>query len=253
MVSFTHHNIRLDDGTLTKPEIGFLLSDSPWFLAAKRIIEFAFRGDIAGKRIVDLGCLEGGYTVEFARMGMEALGIEVRRSNFAACEYVRAHLALPNLRFVRDDVWNIKKYGEFDAVFCCGLLYHLDRPLEFLKMISPLCRRLLILNTHLARETPNPNFSLGEMTEHEGVPGRWLHEFDPTSPDLDPEEIRWSSWSNPRSFWPRQEYILDALRKFGFGMVFEQFDYVGDNISDEMRHGYYATHDRRMLIGIKSP
>src|SRR5438046_82659 len=35
MVSFTHHNIRLDDGTLTKPEIGFLLSDSPWFLAAK--------------------------------------------------------------------------------------------------------------------------------------------------------------------------------------------------------------------------
>ena len=73
MVSFTHHNIRLDDGTLTKPEIGFLLSDSPWFLAAKRIIEFAFRGDIAGKRIVDLGCLEGGYTVEFARMGMEAL------------------------------------------------------------------------------------------------------------------------------------------------------------------------------------
>ena len=91
------------------------------------------------------------------------------------------------------------------------------------------------------------------MTEHEGVPGRWLHEFDPAAPDFDPEEIRWSSWSNPRSFWPRQEYILDALRKFGFGMVFEQFDYVGDNISDEMRHGYYATHDRRMLIGIKSP
>jgi hypothetical protein len=63
MVSFTHHNIRLDDGTLTKPEIGFLLSESPWFLAAKRTIELAFQGDIAGKRLVDLGCLEGGYTV----------------------------------------------------------------------------------------------------------------------------------------------------------------------------------------------
>jgi 2-polyprenyl-3-methyl-5-hydroxy-6-metoxy-1,4-benzoquinol methylase len=84
MVSFTHHNIRLDDGTLTKPEIGFLLSESPWFLAAKRTLEVTFHGNIAGKRIVDLGCLEGGYTVEFARMGFEALGIEVRKSNFCS-------------------------------------------------------------------------------------------------------------------------------------------------------------------------
>jgi len=104
MPSFSYHNIRLDDGTLTRPEVGFLLSESPWFLAAKRTIELAFPGDIAGKRIVDLGCLEGGYTVEFARMGFEALGIEVRRDNFAACEYVKAHLDLANLRFARDDV-----------------------------------------------------------------------------------------------------------------------------------------------------
>jgi len=119
---------------------------------------------MAGKRIADLGCLEGGYTVEFARMGFEALGIEVRRSNFAACEYVRAHLHLPNLHFARDDVWNIEKYGTFDAIFCSGLLYHLDRPIEFIKLISGLCRRLIILNTHVARETINPNFPLSDMT-----------------------------------------------------------------------------------------
>jgi 2-polyprenyl-3-methyl-5-hydroxy-6-metoxy-1,4-benzoquinol methylase len=94
MISFTHHNIRLDDGTFTKPEIGFLTSEFAWFLAAKRAIEVTFQDGMAGKRIVDLGCLEGGYTVEFARMGFDALGIEVRKNNFAACEYVRAHLAL---------------------------------------------------------------------------------------------------------------------------------------------------------------
>src|SRR5918911_1379577 len=133
MVSFTHHNVRLDDGTLTKPEAAFLLSESPWFLAAKRTIDLAFQGQVAGKRIADLGCLEGGYTVEFARMGMEAVGLEVRHSNFAACEYVQARVDLSNLRFVHDDVWNIRKHGEFDAIFCCGLLYHLDRPVEFLR------------------------------------------------------------------------------------------------------------------------
>ena len=253
MISFTHHNIQLDDGTFTKPDIGFLTSEFAWFLAAKRAIEVTFQDGMAGKRIADLGCLEGGYTVEFARMGFEALGIEVRRSNFAACEYVRAHLHLPNLHFARDDVWNIEKYGMFDAIFCSGLLYHLDRPIEFIKMISGLCRRLIILNTHVARETLNPNFPLSDMTEHEGVRGRWLQEFDPASPDLDQEEIRWSSWGNARSFWPCQEYILDALRQGGFDMVFEQFDFLGDNISYEMTQGYYAMHDRRMLVGIKSP
>jgi hypothetical protein len=89
------------------------------------------------------------------------------------------------------------------------------------------------------------------MTENKGVTGRWLQEFDPTSPDLDLEEIRWSSWGNPRSFWPRQECILDTLRQCGFAMIFEQFDFVGENISHEMTCGYYATHDRRMLVGIK--
>jgi SAM-dependent methyltransferase len=252
MVSFTYHNIRLDDGTLTKPEIGFLLSESPWFSSARRTIELSFGDAVTGKRIVDLGCLEGGYTVEFARMGMDALGIEVRQTNFAACEHVKAHVDLPNLRFARDDVWNIQKYGEFDAIFCSGLLYHLDRPLEFLKMISPLCGRVIILNTHVAREPPNSNFSLGEMTEHEGASGKWYHEFDPASPDLDQEEIRWSSWGNPQSFWPRQEYILDTLRQAGFAMIFEQFDFVGESISHEMTRGYYATHDRRMLVGIKT-
>jgi SAM-dependent methyltransferase len=252
MPSFSYHNIQLDDGTLTKPEMGFLLSESPWFLAAKRAIDVTFHGDLSGKRIVDLGCLEGGYTVEFARMGFEALGIEVRKNNFAACEHVKAHVDLPNLRFARDNVWNVQKYGEFDAVFCCGILYHLDRPIEFLKIISPLCRKLLILNTHIAKERPNQNFPLGETVEHEGASGRWLHEFDPAWPDLDQEEIRWSSWGNPQSFWPRQEYILGTLRQCGFAMIFEQFDFVSGDISHEMMHGFYATHDRRMLVGVKT-
>jgi hypothetical protein len=43
-----------------------------------------------GLRIADLGCLEGGYAVEFTRMGFsEVVGIEVRKSNFANCMFVK--------------------------------------------------------------------------------------------------------------------------------------------------------------------
>jgi hypothetical protein len=46
------------------------------------MLNLVFPDGLRGKRIADLGCLEGGYAVEFARLGMNATGIEVRDSNF---------------------------------------------------------------------------------------------------------------------------------------------------------------------------
>ena len=129
-VEFTAHNIRLDDGTLTKPDVGHSMDAYPWFVSARRILETVFPGDKHNLRLADLGCLEGGYAVEFARMGFQVLGIDVREANIAACNYVKSETNLPNLKFVKDDVLNITKYGVFDVVFCCGLLYHLDKPAQ---------------------------------------------------------------------------------------------------------------------------
>src|SRR6516225_770308 len=125
-VEFSAHNIRLDDGTLTKPDNGYSMEVYPWFVSARRILETVFPGDKKHLRLADLGCLEGGYAVQFARIGFQVLGIEVRKENFAACQYVKANTRLPSLDFVFDNAWNIARYGSFDAVFCCGLLYHLD-------------------------------------------------------------------------------------------------------------------------------
>ena len=147
---FTAHSIRLGDGTFTIAGASRGIESDPRFLAAKRALDVVFPGDRKGLRIADLGCLEGGYTVELARLGFEAVGIEVRKTNFDACEYVRARVGLPNLRFVNDDAWNIERYGPFDAVFCCGVFYHLDCPNEFLRLLSRVTRRLLILQTHFA-------------------------------------------------------------------------------------------------------
>lgn len=66
-----------------------------------------FSEGFTGKRIVDLGCLEGDYTVEFARSGFDALGIEVRQGNFENCQRVKAGTNLSTLEFARDDVLNL--------------------------------------------------------------------------------------------------------------------------------------------------
>ena len=172
-----------------------------------------FPGDKNHYRLADLGCLEGGFAVEFARMGFQVLGIEVREANMAACNYVKANTNLPNLEFIKDDARNIAKYGVFDVVFCCGLLYHLDKPKEFLNTLSAVTTKLLILQTHFSTDTkktdtknkehrpstalprwsgiarkllarvkrhdPDPadKFNLSELTENETLRGRWYTEL----------------------------------------------------------------------------
>ena len=215
---FTAHNIMLDDGTLTKPELSWQMQDLPLMQFALRFLRLAFPDGFGDKSIVDLGCLEGGYAVEFARAGFSALGIEVRSSNFENCQRVKRATSLPRLDFVCDDVRNLEKYGSFDAVFCCGLLYHLDKPRAFMEQMSHVCRRVLIVDTHVAADRPNSKFTVSEITENEELTGRWFSEFHD---EKQRRADRWSSWDNAKSFWPMKRDLIDALRQLGFSMVVE--------------------------------
>jgi 2-polyprenyl-3-methyl-5-hydroxy-6-metoxy-1,4-benzoquinol methylase len=274
-VEFTAHNIRLDDGTCTKPDVWYTMEEYPWFISAQKILELTFPGDKRQLRIADLGCLEGGYTVEFARMGFQSVGLEVRDSNIAACRYVKSKTYLHNLEFVQDDAWNIAKYGSFDAVFCCGLFYHIGRPRQFLDVLSSVTKRLMILQTHFAeeqhrasvfpkrlrrilsrvvptQETGTTTRKLSRLTKNEGLPGRWYTEFRTAKSFRHCGNNRWASWDNRRSFWIQREYLLQSIRDVGFDIVLEQFDSLGPDIAHALTRGYYKVQDRGAFIGIRS-
>lgn len=251
-ITFTAHNIQLDDGSFTQPDIGYCIADHPWLQAAKRVLNLVFPGDKRHLRLADLGCLEGGYSVEFARMGFQVLGVEVRESNLVACRYIKEKTNLPNLEFVKDDVWNIAQYGNFDAIFCCGLLYHLNQPKKFLEILSSLTNRVLILQTHFSTNEQTEIFNLSELVENEALEGRWYTEFGSDEEFSKREDAKWSSWENRSSFWVRREYLLKTIQEIGFDIVLEQFDSLTPDIVDSMLHGYYKTHTRGTFIGIKS-
>ena len=255
-LEFTAHNIRLDDGTCTRSTQEPSVESDAWFVSAKRILDIAFPGDRRAIRVADLGCLEGGYAVEFARMGFEVLGVEVRDSNFAACQYVKSRTNLPNLTFVKDDAWNIASHGRFDAVFCSGLLYHFDRPKEFLGLVSSVTRKVAIFQTHfsdaLRDGTTVQKFGLSGLEANEGLPGRWFGEFASDEAFEKREDLKWAAWENRRSFWIVREYLLQALLDAGFDTVLEQFDGLGPDIARSMLNGYYATDSRGTFIGMKS-
>lgn len=211
-MGFAGHNIALPDGTETLPGTPLIASNGICQAALRMMDLVAVHGERAFTRVADLGCLEGGYAAAFARAGYDVLGVEARTQNYRRCQYVASRLDLPHLNFVQDDARHLASYGEFDVVFCAGLLYHLDEPDAFLRMLGTVTARLLILQTH---------FSVRPDSTHEGRRGHWY--ADSTTED-DP----FGSHGNPRSFWMTERDLLAAVRDAGFGMVLTQHDYLDD-------------------------
>lgn len=179
-----------------------------------------------GASVADLGCLHGSYTLEFARAGYEAAGIEVRPDSYAVCR----DRAVPGCEFINDDVRNIAAHGPFDATFCCGLLYHLDEPVKYLRVLGEVTRKLLILQTHV---------SLAPDAENEEKAGHWYGE----PPVSEQASAPWSSWGNERSFWLAKPDLIAAVQEAGFGLVLE----VRDSQADVR-----GAPDRIMLAGVKT-
>jgi SAM-dependent methyltransferase len=263
---FTAHNIVLSDGSETKPGAP-VLADTPTAQAALRIARAVCPPPA---RVVDLGCLEGGYAVEFARAGYTVVGIDARARNIARCTHVLQGTGLnERLSFKLDDVRNLASFGRFDVAFCRGLLYHLDNPIAFLRQLGECTTRLLILETHFAESKRNKNFWLGRVTEHEGVPGRWFREVPRTKLNhvadrnfgrwyTKPPKMDWSannmerasraSWNNAASFWVMKRHLLKAMQtQAGFDIVCQQFDALYDIVSDT----YDEDQSRAVFIGIK--
>jgi SAM-dependent methyltransferase len=247
---FSAHNIEFGDGTRTMGD-GELLADHRWCLSAKRTLRLIYGENIKGRRIADLGCLEGGYAVEFARMGMEVVGLEVRSSNIENCLRVKDRAGLPNLQFFQDDVWNLPDYGQFDAIFCCGLLYHLDRPREFLHLLGRASRDAVLVNTCFApRELTDSEAPLSEMTEHESLPGRWYKEHNGEA-EKELDQMKWASWGNQKSFWPTREALCETLGESGFDIVFEQHDAARKQLLVAGRPNPQRRSVRAMFVGIR--
>ena len=249
-----------------------LAKSALWTSIEKTLSLFTSAEERAGMRAVDLGCLEGGYSVELARMGLDTLGIEAREESVQKCNYVKDNVGLPNLHFAMDDVRNLGKYGKFDVTLCYGLLYHLNDPVSFLKTVSECTTKILFLNTHFAadrdtryelgflnrfviapfqkrinnRKSPW-NFRLSPIQENEGYSGRWFREWSKGTRKEKVEKLLWASYNNDRSFWLQKKDLTRALHAAGFTSVFEQFDFTGDLLP----HDYTEKNSRTMFVAIK--
>lgn len=117
-----------------------------------RLEMFAHRaGTLQGKRILELGPLEGGHSLQLARQGATVVGIEGHESNYERCLYIKELFNLTNVQFVHGDLrsYDLDSLGRFDAVFNVGVLYHLDEPWKLLTSLGKMAEKMFVA-THCA-------------------------------------------------------------------------------------------------------
>jgi SAM-dependent methyltransferase len=214
---WTAHNIRLGEDLFTRDSSA---SGDEWRVLRVRQLVHDLIGPISGLRVLDLGCLEGLYAIEFALQGAEVVAIEGREANIEKARFAKETLALDKLELIQDDVRNLsaEEFGSFDLVLCIGLLYHLDAPdvFVFLEQLGSVCTRLAIVDTHIALAARATRDYRGRQ-----YAGLSFVEHSPAASDEEREQHLWASLDNIESFWPTEPLLLRALSKVGFTTIAE--------------------------------
>jgi SAM-dependent methyltransferase len=110
-------------------------------------------GRLKGKRVLDLGCNAGFWSLLAVEAGCEhVVGIDARPAHIEQADLVfRANDVDPRrYRFLQDNVFegDLAAWGgPFDVVLCLGLLYHVCKPMELLERVSAVNRDLLLIDS----------------------------------------------------------------------------------------------------------
>lgn len=112
-------------------------------------------GSLAGKRVLDLGCNAGFWSLAAIEHDCDyVLGIDGRAMHIEQAELVFETRGVARHRydFCRANVFDLTSHdlGTFDVVFCLGLFYHIAKHVSLLEWIARLNTDVLVIDTNLS-------------------------------------------------------------------------------------------------------
>jgi tRNA (mo5U34)-methyltransferase len=112
-------------------------------------------GSLAGKRVLDLGCNAGFWSLCAAEAGCDyVLGIDGRQSHIDQANFVFEvnEIQTDRYDFVTGNLFDVDlgQFGSFDIVLCLGLMYHISKHMVLMEKISEVNNDILVIDTTLS-------------------------------------------------------------------------------------------------------
>lgn len=156
------------------------------------------------ENILELGSLEGGHSFVLARLPniKRVIGIEGRKANIDRAKFIQGIFEETKVDFIKANIekFEFSNLGNFDVVFCVGLLYHLPKPWKLIEQMSKISKGLFLWTHYI-----NPEKAKIVRMHYPGFVYReWKFLIDPLS------------GLSPASFWPTKASLLQMLNDYGF-------------------------------------
>lgn len=210
-------------GLVTQPGTAKLFEDIRIVWAEETL------GKFADCRILELGPLEGGHSYMLQNAGArEVVSIEANTRSFLKCLCIKEIFKLNRVQFLLGDFASFlrESNSSFDMVIASGVLYHMDKPIELLKLISNASDRIFIWTHYYDHSVISNNSNLA-------------HKFSPLRPieylgvnyDYSVQSYKdalgWAGFcggSQSTSKWLTRDSLMCALKEFGYTKIEVNFD-----------------------------
>ncbi|HEX3430732.1 MAG TPA: methyltransferase domain-containing protein [Rhizomicrobium sp.] len=186
-----------------------------------------YGGELKGKRVTDLACNHGAFSLDLiARGAAAARGVDIRPENIEKAKLLARRTRIEEAEFAQADIYD--ETGQSEIVLCLGLMYHVTKQYELIELCHGLCTEISVIDT-ITHKEPFSGFvlGLGGLIPQVHAAGTINVELHPTYRGL-----------------------IDLMRAVGFREIVE-VEGVPDPSWTNWDSDVYAVKTRRCLIGLK--
>jgi tRNA (mo5U34)-methyltransferase len=208
------YEFTLPDGTKTKTDIPKeVLQIHETRL--KKLLEVISRYIPNSKtlRSIDFASHEGFFSIELTKYFKSVIGIEMREESIANANLISILFSLKNLKFIKGDLTRLdaNSLDKADFILCYGLLYHLENPIQLLRLASQLTTKHILIETQVFPFDISGNIEDGHFKWQRPVNGVFA-----LSPDYG---NRREGGNTEYAVIPSLNTILSLLKDFGFNFL----------------------------------
>ncbi len=111
-------------------------------------------GSLRGRRVLDLGCNAGFWSLAALEAGADfVLGVDARQVHIDQAKLVfeAKRIEPARYRFEQGNVFSHALHERFDVVLCLGLLDHVAKPVELFEAMTAVSPELIVIDTEISR------------------------------------------------------------------------------------------------------